>query len=461
MYSYFNEKEDKSLIKVNVKKLLLIPIIFASLILLFSVGVSAAEGFSAENIVLSASSQKSIEYHVTANASSTTWAVNFSVEYDEDIFILNSVVADSRFSLAYTESNGKCTVLLYSKTAQNVTVAKGSSIVTFKFTVSDKTQPGMYSIGFKPASSSMVTYSGAIKDMYVDGGTLFDGNKVTYINNGKVVSSEFSAAGDTIHPFDTESTNPDEIFIGWYSPKDKSHDKIFTAPGESFVLGNYDVTLEAIYLEVKTLRGASVYFPNENNDVRLRYISAVNKKQYDFLFKEICGGESSSLILGTLICPTFYAQGNAGESSNGGMDFDALSSDRNAVQTSVPMAPGGWLDAYTVGTIGGSGSYYYYEGILSNILRETTTEDGRIINCDTEFSAVAYITITYPSGKTVNHFARYSPEDHSRSVRYVVEAAINDTSRKETDYYRFKIDGVYRPYSPSQMAALYRIKAGM
>ena len=207
------------MIKINIKKLLLIPVVFASLILLFSVGVSAAEGFSAENIVLSASSQKNIEYHVTANAASTTWAVNFSVEYDEDIFHLDSVAADSRFSLAYTEGDGKCTILLYSKTAQNVTVAKGTSIVTLKFTVSDKTQPGMYSIAFKPASSSMVTYSGAIKDMYVEGGTLFYGNKVTYINNGKVVSSEFSAAGDTIHPSDAESTNPDEIFIGWYSPK--------------------------------------------------------------------------------------------------------------------------------------------------------------------------------------------------------------------------------------------------
>lgn len=444
-----------------IKKLILIPVILASLILLVSVSVSAAEGFSAENIELSASSQKNIEYHVTANAASTTWAMNFSVEYDDDIFTLTGIEADSRFSLAYTESKGKCTILLYAKAAQNVTVAKGASVVTLKFTVSDSTQPGMYSINFKPASSSMVTYSGAIKDMYVDGGTLFYGNKVTYINNGKVISSEFSAAGDTIHPSDAESSNPDELFIGWYSPKDKSHDKIFTSPGESFVLGNYDVTLEAIYLEVKTLRGASVYFPNENNDVRLRYISAVNKKQYDFLLREICGGESSSIILGTLICPTFYAQGNAGESTNGGMDFDALSSDRNAVQTSVPMAPGGWLDSYTVGTIGGSGDYYYYEGILSNILRETTAEDGRVINCDTEFSAVAYITITYPSGKTVNHFARYSEEDHSRSVRFVVEAAINDTSRKETDYYRFKIDGVYRPYSPSQMAALYRIRAGM
>lgn len=455
------KKRTRILIKRKIYKLLLIPVIFASLILLISVGVSAAEGFSAENIVLSASSHKDIEYHVTANASSTTWAINFSVEFDEDIFSLKSVVADSRFSLAYTESDGKCTILLYSKTPQNVTVSKGTSIVTLKFTVSESTQPGMYSISFKPASSSMVTYSGTIKDMYVDGGTLFYGNKVTYINNGKVISSEFSAAGDTIIPSEAKSANPDEIFIGWYSPKDKSHGKIFTAPGESFVLGNYDVTLEAIYLEVKTLKGASVYFPNENNDVRLRYISAVNKKQYDFLLREICGGEASSLILGTLICPTFYAQGNAGESTNGGMDFDALSSDRNAVQTSVPMAPGGWLDSYTVSTIGGSSSYYYYEGILSNILRETTAEDGRVINCDTEFSAVAYVTITYPSGKTVNHFARYSPEDHIRSVKFVVEAAINDTSRKETEYYRFKIDGVYRPYSPSQMAALYKIKAGM
>ena len=448
------------MIKRKIYKLLLILAILTALILLFSVSTLAAEGFTAENIELSASSQKNIEYHVTANASSTTWAMNFTVEYDDDIFRLTGVEADSRFSLAYTETAGKCTVLLYSKTAQNVTVAKGTSVVTLKFTISDNTQPGMYSITFKPASASMVTYSGAIKDMYVDGGTLFYGNKVTYINNGKVISSEFSAAGDTVIPSDAESANPDEIFIGWYSPKDQSHGKIFTAPGESFVLGNYDVTLEAIYLEVKTLKGASVYFPNENNDVRLRYVSAVNKKQYDFLLREICGGEDSSLILGTLICPTFYAQGNAGESTNGGMDFDALSSDRNAVQTSVPMAPGGWLDAYTVSTIGGSSSYYYYEGILSNILRETTAEDGRVINCDTEFSAVAYITITYPSGKTVNHFARYSEEDHSRSVRFVVEAAINDTSRKETEYYRFKIDGVYRPYSPSQMAALYRIKAG-
>ena len=125
------------------------------------------------------------------------------------------------------------------------------------------------------------------------------------------------------------------------------------------------------------------------------------------------------------------------------------------------MAPGGWLDSYTVSVIGGDSGYYYYEGILSNILRETTTDDGRVINCDTEFSAVAYITITYPSEKTVNHFAHYSEEDHSRSVRFVVESAINDTSYSETDYYRFKIDGVYRPYSPSQMAALYRIRAGM
>lgn len=447
--------------KTGFLKLLLVPAILLTVLMLFTVSTSAAEEFSAEEIELSASSSKNIEYNITADASSTLWAMNFTVEFDSDIFTLTKIETDPRFTLAYTVQDGKCTLLLYSKDAANITVTEGTEVVTLSFTVSRDIQPGAYSITFRPASDSMVTYSGTVKDMHVGGGTLFYGNRIKYISNGKVLSSEFAAAGDTIYPSDGTSDNPDEIFIGWYSQSDSYHGKIFTAPGESFVLGNYDVTLEAVYLEIKTLPGASIYFPYENNDIRLRYISAVNRKQYDFLLNNVFGGDASSLILGTLICPTSYAENNATDSLNGGMDFDALKNDRDAVQTSVPKAPGTWLDSGSVSAIGGSSEYYYYEGILNNIIRDTVPEDGDIVNYDTEFSAIAYITLTYPSGQTVDHFAKYSPESHSRSVRYVVTRALNDVSLVYTDFYRFKIDDVYRPYSPSQTAALYRIRAGM
>ncbi len=422
---------------------------------LLVVSTAAAENFSAGKIELSTTSSKNIKYDISADAATSLWATNFTVEFDSDLFTLTDVKCDSRFEISYTVNGGKCTILLYSKDSQNVSVKKGTDLVTVHFTVSASIQPGEYSIRFTPAATSIVTYTGAVKDLSIDGGSLFYGNRITYVSKGSTVSSAFAASGDVIIPTNIESDNPDEIFIGWYSAKNSQHKKIFTAPGESFTLGNYDVTFEAVFLEFKTLPGASIYFPNENNDIRLRYVTAVNKAQYDFIFENIFGGDESALILGTLICPTDYA------TMNGGMNFDALKSDASAVQTSVPKAPGIWLDSASVSALGGSSKYYYYEGILSDIMRTPAQNSEEVIDYDTEFSAVAYLTLTYPSGNTVDHFAVYDPKDHSRSVRYVVEAALNDTSIRETDYYRFKIDDVYRPYSPSQTAALYKIRAGM
>ncbi len=427
------------------------------------VSASAAEEFTAEDFELSSSSSKNIVYHVKPDADTTFWAMNFTLSFDTDILTLQEITADPRFQLYYTINGGSCTVFLYAIQPENVVLEKADSLVSISFLVSENIQPGEYSFKILPSNVSMVTYSGVIKDAHFKGGSFFYGNRITYISNGKTISSEFASTGDVIRPVSSfASENPDEIFIGWYSAKNSEHEKIFTAPGESFALGNHDVVLEAVYLEFKTLPGASIYFANESNDIRLRFVSAVNKKQYDFIYKEILGSEPSSLILGTLICPTSYAEQNSSDSLNGGMDFDALKSDSSAVQTSVPMAPGDWLSKSEVAVIGGSSDYYYYEGVLNNILRKTAREgEDEIINYDTPFSAVAYLTLTYPSGKAVDHFAKYSPESHSRTVRYVVEQALADTSPVETSHYRFKIDDVYRPYSSSQLQALYRIQAGM
>lgn len=429
------------------------------------VSASAAEEFTAEDFELSSSSSKNIVYHVTPDASTTFWAMNFTLSFDTDILSLQQITADPRFQLYYTVNGGSCTVFLYAVRPQNVVLERSDALITINFLVSDSIQPGEYSFRILPTHVSMVTYSGIIKDAHFKGGSFFYGNRITYISNGKTVSSEFASEGDIIRPLSNfPSENPDEIFIGWYSAKNSEHGKIFTAPGESFALGNYDVILEAVYLEFKTLPGASIYFANENNDIRLRFVSAVNKKQYDFIYKEILGSEPSSLILGTLICPTSYAEQNSEDSLNGGMDFDALKSDSSAVQTSVPMAPGAWLSKSESAAIGGENyaDYYFYEGVLNNILRKSKRDgETEVINYDTSFSGVAYLTLTYPSGEAVDHFAIYDPAHHSRTVRYVVEKALADTSPVETSYYRFKIDDVYRPYSSSQVEALYRLQAGM
>jgi len=443
----------------RLPKSLLVPLFFAVTLFFMCVGTSAAEEFSVSNIELSSSSSKDIEYIIKADTQTTFWALNFSVNYDSDIMSLRGVETASGLSLDYTNSSNSVTVLLHKPSASNITLRSGDTLLKLKFRVSENIQPGEYYLSFSYPKNAVVTYSGAVKNMHVSGGVLFYGNRVTYVSKGSTVSSEFASAGDTIYPSQTcESQNPDELFIGWYAKKTSYHPKIFLAPGENFVIGNYDVTLEAVFLEIKTLPGASVYFAQEDNDVRLRYISAVNKEQYDFIFNTVLGKDSASMILGTLICPTLYAENNADYGNNGGMNFDALKNDRLAVQTSVPKAPGFWLSGSDLSNIGASDKYYYYDGILNNIIRENASEE-EVIDHSTPFSAVAYLTVTYPSGQTVDHFARYDSASHSRSVSYVVERALSDVSSTKTPYYRFKIDGVYRPYSSTQMESLYKIKA--
>lgn len=444
-------------------KILAVPLFFLLVMIIMSVGTSAAEEFTADNIELSSSSSKDVEYTITADAQTTFWAANFTVHYDSDIMSLRGVEADSGFVLDYTNTDNSVTILLHKDAASNVSLKKGQALVKLKFRVSDKIQPGEYSLSFSYPKNSMVTYNGGVRNMHISGGTLFYGNRVTYVRGNSTLGSEFAAAGDTIYPAQTcASTNPDEIFVGWYAKKTSYHKKIFLAPGEGFVIGNHDVTLEAVFLEIKTLSGASVYFAQEDNDVRLRYISAVNKEQYNFIFNEILGKDSASMILGTLICPTRNAESNAEYGNNGGMTFEALKNDRLAVQTSVPKAPGLWLSGSALDNIGASSKYYYYDGILNNIIRKNASpisED--VIDYNTDFSAIAYLTLTYPSGQTVDYFAKYDAEKHSRSVSYVVTRALADVSAVKTDYYRFKIDDVYRPYSSAQMESLYRIKANI
>ena len=443
-------------------KYILVPLFFILAFVFMSVGTSAAEEFSAGNIELSASSSKDVEYVIKAQAQTTFWAANFTVNFDSDIMSLTGIEASSGFELDYTSKDGSATLLLHSKKAANVTLKKGDTLAVIKFRVADNIQPGEYFLSFSYPQSSVVTYSGTVKNIHIGGGSLFYGNKVTYVSNGKTIGSDFASDGDTIYPAQTASTsNPDELFIGWYAKKTSSHKKIFLAPGESFVIGNYDVTLEAVFLEIKTLAGASVYFAREDGDVRLRYISAVNKKQYDFIYEEILGKDAASMILGTLICPTKYAENNSEYGQNGGMTFEALKNDRLAVQTSVPKAPGQWLTGSDLDNINASSAYYYYDGILNNIIRDNTGNEEEIIDYNTNFSAIAYLTITYPSGYTLDHFAVYNPTAHSRSISYVVTRALADVSTVKTSYYRFKIDDVYRPYSSSQVEALYKIKANM
>lgn len=476
MYNY-TQKKKRGYLRLNTEnifipektrqpfpmKVLLFPIFLLLIFFAFTTKTSAAEEFTASNLEISGDSSKEVEFTIKADAQTVFWATNFTVNFDSDILSFKEIKADDRLDLDYTAKSGSITVLLHKDAASNITLQKNDTLITLKFRVSDKIQPGEYSLSFSYPKNSMVTYSGTAKNMHVSGGTLFYGNKVTYISKGNVISSDFATAGDTLYPSKTmQTSNPDEIFIGWFSKKNSQHKKIFIAPGESFVLGNYDVTLEAVFLEIKTLPGASVYFAKEDNDVRLRYISAVNKEQYDYIYNTILGKDAASIILGTLICPTQYVEGNADINNNGGMNFDALKNDRLAVQTSVPKAPGLWLSSSELGGINASSNYYYYDGILNNIIRDDSQQSGDDkITYETSFSASAYLTITYPSGNTVDYFAAYDPSDHSRSVSYVVNKALADTSTTKTNYYKFKIDDVYRPYSSSQIEALYRLKAHM
>ncbi len=445
--------------KGYLRKLLPFLALFVFIFVMMCVSTSAAEEFYAEEIELSSSSPKDIQYNIKAKAATAFWSANFTVGYDSDVVSLVTATCNPAFKMSYTDNGSEITFFLYRVESGNASLKKGDTLVSLSFKVSDKILPGAYSLTFTPKKNSIVKYNGTVLNLHVSGGTLFYGNKVTYISNGKTLSSDYAAEGDVLYPIqDHKSLNPDELFLGWYSKKSSQHDKIFIAPGESFTLGNYDLTLEAVFLEIKTLPGASVYFSNENNDVRLRYISAVNKQQYEFVYNEILGGDAASLILGTLICPTKYAENNAEFGSNNGMDFGALKNDRLAVQTSVPKAPGIWLSDADIALLGGNASkYYYYEGILSNILREGS--DSEVIDCNTSFSAVAYMTLTYPDGTTIDYFAKYDAENHSRSVSYVVDKALGDVSDVQTNYYKFKIDGVYRPYSSSQIESLYKLKA--
>ena len=157
---------------------------------------------------------------------------------------------------------------------------------------------------------------------------------------------------------------------------------------------------------MQTLEGAGVRL---NAPTGLRWQTALDRADLEWL-QEL--GIIASLEVGTLISPTQHVQA-AGE-------FTAQAIDR------MEFSDGGYLDvAATVGEwYSETETDVVFAGSIANLLPQNYTLD---------FSAVGYLRLTLKDGSEVTAYGGYSEELHSRNVRAVAQAALDDPNSGLTD----------------------------
>ena len=160
---------------------------------------------------------------------------------------------------------------------------------------------------------------------------------------------------------------------------------------------------------MQTLEGAGVRL---NAPTGLRWQTALDRADLEWLLSLQERGMIASLEAGTLISPTRHVQ-DAGE-------FTAQAIER------MEFSDDGYLDvAATVGEwYSETETDVVFAGSIANLLPQNYTLD---------FSAVGYLRLTLADGSEVTAYGGYSEELHSRNVRAVAQAALDDPNSGLTD----------------------------
>ena len=179
-----------------------------------------------------------------------------------------------------------------------------------------------------------------------------------------------------------------------------------TDPTHGYVFKNG----ETLYsLAFYTLQSASVRL--DGVERAMRFATAVNKNDYDFLTKNE-NGPKLTFTFGTLITPDDYLE-------VAGYDFTKAGLEK--LDTTTPyldVVPSDSGSGLFINELRGANNtdYYYFCGTISEI-------DQR--NYEWDYSAIGYVTI---NGNTM-----YSGQYATRNIAYVANAALNDTAAGYTD----------------------------
>ena len=179
-----------------------------------------------------------------------------------------------------------------------------------------------------------------------------------------------------------------------------------TDPTHGYVF-DYNGTLYS--LAFYTLQSASVRL--DGVERAMRFATAVNKNDYDFLTKNE-NGPKLTFTFGTLITPDAYLE-------VAGYDFTKAGLEK--LDTTTPyldVVPSDSGSGLFINELRGANNtdYYYFCGTISEI-------DQR--NYEWDYSAIGYVTI---NGNTM-----YSRQYATRNIAYVANAALNDTTANYTD----------------------------
>lgn len=240
-----------------------------------------------------------------------------------------------------------------------------------------------------------------------------------------------NSKGDNVWYQNLEGENRDA-----YPVPDSTHGTVYEVElklGDITGIGmTYSNTNVSTDVRISTRYGAAVRISDGAEGSGIRFISDINA--YDFmLLEQWCTENGATPITGTLIAPSMYLDGSKGNANSSGVfthdALNRLSTDGYAGQTvylDVKATVGAWY-ASDVGALTIAGS-------VINI---------KAANYSLPFSGMGYIGVER-NGETVYVYAEYSSEAHSRTVRDIAQAALNDVvyrTGNEGEYSYYTYDG--------------------
>lgn len=280
----------------------------------------------------------------------------------------------------------------------------------------NKTLNGEY-LGIK-FDNKIVSFGSASSD-----GSYSLGNTATVIIDGAVNDSS-TVAGNVFTVPDAVLTSAGE-FGGWLITDGAN--KVLLSPGEAYHMSG-DITCEAVAMDVEMLYGASVR--TSSDGAALRFMAKVSATQYELL-----KANGATIETHMLIVPTEYF-----DNTHGYHTVEALNKSGYTELLDITVTE--W---YTT-----ANNYHYFVGCVEDIAVEDYTN---------EYSALAYLKITYPNGNEFTVYSDYDEELNSRSVYYVASAAYNDrTTLKDQASYsnvlKYNKLTTYTPYDEARLAIL-------
>jgi hypothetical protein len=179
---------------------------------------------------------------------------------------------------------------------------------------------------------------------------------------------------------------------------DPTHGHVFKNGGKLYSLAFYTLETASIKLEV---------------DKAMRFSTAVNKADYDFLTTAE-NGPKLTFNLGTLITPDAYLAIAEKDFTVEGLEKLAFESNPDA-KAYLNVTASGFMDLRETEE---NDPYYYFHGSIANIKAQ---------NYKWDYSAIGYVTV----GEATIYSSQYA----TRNLEYVVNAAKNDPASYTADEY--------------------------